>query len=168
MLIGEIALGTFVTIELEREKSIYNLTSKLFDHSETEILIAPPQMDDISFRLLEGDKIVVYAHSDAHLYRWECEEWSYVAEGIVSTVRLKCSKDGEKYNRRNAFRIPIDLSLQATKEGDKKAFKISIRDISFLGVGFSTYEDLEKDEIIHFNIVDGSWNLPITVTVVRR
>jgi hypothetical protein len=168
MMIGEIALGTFVTLELERQGNIYILTSKVFDTAETEILIAPPTLDENSFRLLERDKITVVAKIDAQLFRWECEEWNIETEGVISTVRLKCSKEGEKYNRRNAFRIPIDIEVKAAKDGNDKQFDISIRDISYLGVGFSSYEDINIKDKLHFTIVDEEWKFPLEVIIARK
>lgn len=169
MFVGEIILGSFVTLELERQGNIYTLTSKVISTEDTEIVVAPPQLDGKSFRLLERDKIVILAKVDAYLLRWKCEEWYNASEGIVSGIRLKCSEKGERYNRRNAFRLPIDLEeVQATKKDNDKTFKVSIRDISYLGVGFSSYEELKRDDNIYFTIVDENWKFPLEVTILRK
>jgi c-di-GMP-binding flagellar brake protein YcgR len=168
MLIGDIPLGSFVTLELERQGTIYTLQSKVVDTTDTEIVIALPQLDGINFRLLDRDKIAVLAKIDTYLYRWECNEYSSVTEGVAAFVRLTCLEAGERYNRRMAFRIPIDVKAQASRNDSNKSFEISIGNISYLGVGFSSYEELNVKDKIQFTFIEEGWEFPLTVVIVRR
>jgi c-di-GMP-binding flagellar brake protein YcgR len=168
MMLGDISLGSHVSLEVERQGIIYKLTSKIFDSAEKEIVIAPPQLDGNNFRLLERDKIVILAKVDAFLFRWECDMWHHVTEGVVSTICLKGSEKGERYNRRNAFRVPIDVDTEATNVDTNQTFPISLRNISYLGVGFTSFEDLNGKELVSFTIMDEEWKFPLTVNIVRK
>ena len=166
MLLGDTKVGKPIELQIQRDGYNYRVVSKIEEVSEGRICISLIASSKRIFEFLDTDVVDLVYRKDDRMWKW-CN----VKGGIVELDGeqfhcLMSTERGESYNRRNAFRVPmnqvIELQYKVMEEGSlpeiTECFRMKscialLRDISEVGVGFYTNNliDLENEVFFQFS-----------------
>lgn len=180
MLLGETRIGKPIDIYINRDGYHYRVVSKIEDASEGRVCISLIASTKHVFQFLSTDIIdIVYRNEDR---MWK---WTNVTGGIVELdgEKFHClysDQQGESYNRRNAYRISInesvDLLYKVTEQSDfsemEECYRIEncpaiIRDISEVGVGFYTNQLLNLETEVSFTFQSSIGDINCSAVIIR-
>lgn len=180
MLLGETRIGKPIDIFINRDGYHYRVVSKIEDVSEGKVCISLIASSKHIFQFLSTDIIdIVYRNEDR---MWK---WTNVTGGIVELDGekfhcLSSDKQGELYNRRNAYRVAIsenvDLLYKVIEDGQfsemEECYRMNncpamIRDISECGVGFYTNQLLPLETEVSFTFQSSIGEINCNAVIVR-
>lgn len=166
MQIKEMILGRKLEILVDREGYTYRLVSKVEGTAEGSVAVSAIVAKGRMFHFEETDDVTIIYRGEERMWKWD-----HVKPGLArlegETVHTFSSKEqGQVYNRRESFRVPIGESLlmyrvefEKTEEnGEEKViektfpFEGLLADLSVNGAGLYTDEDMEKDVVIGFDM----------------
>ncbi len=161
MFLMEIKPGSQLTIVIKHGKDVLEFNTVALRPEKDTLLVSPIMKDGKMINFVEISNIIyqmTFINSqDNRLYKW-------------SRIRIKAVKDekgqlyhmlvsdleGQPHNRRQSFRVSIDIDGVARFGPNQKAYEILIKDISSSGIGFICKQnvDISNDLIIHITFED--------------
>lgn len=181
MKLNEIVLGDMITIHAFTEgeaaelKAYYKpledsvrmklaAAAKNDNFVPIEMVKAPDKNNtEVLFTDIDCDLEVLVYHEE-QLYKFDHVIIPRATLSEKETIQLIISDtDGLKFNRRNAYRVPVGVRGELTIDGNQ--YPITVRDISRLGVGMIVPVTLEvtpgQDMKVSFEDATGAFDLPI-------
>ena len=179
MLIKEMVLGRKLEILVVREGYNYRLVSKVEGIADNTVAVSAIVAKGRMFHFEEGDDVTLVYRGAERMWTWE-----HVKTGMErldgETVHTFTSREqGQIYNRRDSFRVPIGESLlmyrvfsRKNEEGEVeeilKPFEGLLADLSVSGAGLYTDEDMDVDAIIGFDMPTHMGIMTCRGKIVRR
>lgn len=179
MLIKEMVLGRKLEILVVREGYNYRLVSKVEGIADNTVAVSAIVAKGRMFHFEEGDDVTLVYRGAERMWKWE-----HVKTGMArldgETVHTFTSREqGQIYNRRDSFRVPIGESLlmyrvlsKKNEEGEVeetlKPFEGLLADLSVSGAGLFTDEDMDVDAIIGFDMPTHMGIMTCRGKIVRR
>lgn len=179
MLIKEMVLGRKLEILVVREGYNYRLVSKVEGIADNTVAVSAIVAKGRMFHFEEGDDVTLVYRGAERMWKWE-----HVKTGMArldgETVHTFTSREqGQIYNRRDSFRVPIGESLlmyrvlsKKNEEGEVeeilKPFEGLLADLSVSGAGLYTDEDMDVDAIIGFDMPTHMGIMTCRGKIVRR
>ena len=179
MLIKEMVLGRKLEILVDREGYNYRLVSKVEGIADNTVAVSAIVAKGRMFHFEEGDDVTIVYRGAERMWKWE-----HVKTGMArmdgETVHTFSSREqGQIYNRRDSFRVPIGESLlmyrvfsRKNEEGEVeetlKPFEGLLADLSVSGAGLYTDEDMDVDAIIGFDMPTHMGIMTCRGKIVRR
>lgn len=179
MLIKEMVLGRKLEILVVREGYNYRLVSKVEGIADNTVAVSAIVAKGRMFHFEEGDDVTLVYRGAERMWKWE-----HVKTGMArldgETVHTFTSREqGQIYNRRDSFRVPIGESLlmyrvfsRKNEEGEVeeilKPFEGLLADLSVSGAGLYTDEDMDVDAIIGFDMPTHMGIMTCRGKIVRR
>lgn len=116
MLLNEMQVGKSIEIFVYRSGYKYRLVSKLEDVNEDSFSITLIANRTKVFHFQDSDKIEIIYRVNHQLWRWKnLKAKVIILDGSrVHHFTLSGSSEGEKFNRRNAFRVFIGDNVTLT------------------------------------------------------
>lgn len=116
MLLSEMKVGKSIEIMVCRDGYNYRFISKLEDVKEDSISITLIANRVSVFRFLDTDVIDIIYRIDELLYRWRNLKGKVAIIGDLRVHQLTItrSSEGERFNRRNAFRVFLGEEVRLT------------------------------------------------------
>ena len=111
MQIKEMILGRKLEILVDREGYTYRLVSKVEGTAEGSVAVSAIVAKGRMFHFEETDDVTIIYRGEERMWKWD-----HVKPGLArlegETVHTFSSKEqGQVYNRRESFRVPIGESL---------------------------------------------------------
>lgn len=163
MQIKEMVLGRKLEVLVDREGYNYRLVSKIEGTIGETVAVSAIVAKGRMFHFEETDDVTIVYRGAERMWKWD-----HVKPGLArlegETVHTFTAKgEGQVYNRREAFRVPIGESLlmyrvfsKKTEEGEVEEttvpFEGLLSDMSASGAGFYTNMELDGDAIIGFDM----------------
>ena len=151
MEIGEFKIGKSIEIDVERDEMIYRHKSKIEAVVDKSVYITPilNKRGD-SFNFKEGDKVTFVYRLGEKLWRWtDVKAGRGLYEGDSLQVLTVKVKEGESFNRREAFRVFFGTDtkvrrhvLDMAKTREYRMTHPEIRDINDLLAIDECYSDI--------------------------
>ena len=179
MLIKEMVLGRKLEVLIEREGYQYRLVSKIEGTTEFTVAVSAIVAKGRMFHFAEGDDVTIVYRGEERMWKWE-----HVKPGLArldgETVHTFSSREqGQVYNRRESFRVPIGESLlmyriftKKNEEGETvettRPFEGLLVDLSVSGAGFFTNEELDVDAMMGFDMPTHMGIMSCRGKIVRR
>lgn len=179
MLIKEMVLGRKLEVLVDREGYNYRLVSKVEGIADNTVAVSAIVAKGRMFHFEEGDDVTIVYRGAERMWKWE-----HVKTGMArldgETVHTFSSREqGQIYNRRDSFRVPIGESLlmyrvfsRKNEEGEVeetlKPFEGLLADLSVSGAGLYTDEDMDVDAIIGFDMPTHMGIMTCRGKIVRR
>lgn len=185
MLIKDILLGKKLEILVDREGYHYRFVSKVEGVAGNSVAVTVIAAKGRMFHFEEADNVSIVYRSSERMWKWD-----HVKAGLArlegSTVHTFSSKEqGQIYNRREAFRVPIGESLLMRRIVTKRAepvnssaektnaeaevtFDALLADLSVGGAGLYANEDMEVGTVIVFEMPTNLGILACRGEIVRR
>lgn len=179
MQIKEMILGRKLEVLVDREGYNYRLVSKIEGTTDGAVAVSAIVARGRMFHFEETDDVTIVYHSGERMWKWD-----HVKAGVArldgETVHTFSSKEqGQVYNRRESFRVPIGESLlmyrvqiEKTEEGEEVEkiipFEGLLSDLSGNGAGFFTNTELEVDALIGFDMPTHLGIMSCRGKIVRR
>ena len=179
MLIKEMVLGRKLEVLVEREGYQYRLVSKIEGTTEFTVAVSAIVAKGRMFHFEEGDDVTIVYRGEERMWKWD-----HVKPGLArldgETVHTFSSREqGQVYNRRESFRVPIGESLlmyriftKKNEEGETvettRPFEGLLVDLSVSGAGFFTNEELDVDAMMGFDMPTHMGIMSCRGKIVRR
>lgn len=166
MFLSDLRTGADIFVDVERNEDIYSLVGRVQQTDESGVFILFPNLSDRQFTFIPGDKVSARAKIALKLYKWSIEDWQTKRIDNFDMVNLRTKELGVTFNRRNAYRVPTQTTVNVSSE-EIESFDAVISDISLVGVALITDKSLAVEDILTFSIHDKAGDIPLTVKVVR-
>lgn len=182
MQIKEMVLGRKLEILVDREGYTYRLVSKVEGTTEGSVAVSAIVAKGRMFHFEETDDVTIVYRGGERMWKWD-----HVKTGVArldgETVHTFSSKEqGQIYNRRESFRVPIGENLlmyrveieKTEEDGEVKEiektfpFEGLLADLSVNGAGFFTDEELKVDMLIGFDMPTHLGIMSCRGKIVRR
>ena len=179
MLIKEMVLGRKLEVLVEREGYHYRLVSKIEGTTEFTVAVSAIVAKGRMFHFEEGDDVTIVYRGEERMWKWD-----HVKPGLArldgETVHTFSSREqGQVYNRRDSFRVPIGESLlmyriftKKNEEGETveitRPFEGLLVDLSVSGAGFFTNEELDVDAMMGFDMPTHMGIMSCRGKIIRR
>ncbi len=179
MLIKEMVPGRKLEILVDREGYNYRLVSKVEGIAENTVAVSAIVAKGRMFHFEDGDDVTIVYRSAERMWKWE-----HVKTGLArldgETVHTFTSREqGQTYNRRDSFRVPIGESLlmyrvfsKKNEDGEVqetlKPFEGLLADLSVSGAGLYTDEEMDVDAIMGFDMPTNMGIMSCRGKIVRR
>lgn len=182
MQIKEMVLGRKLEILVDREGYSYRLVSKVEGTVEGSVAVSAIVAKGRMFHFEETDDVTIIYRGEERMWKWD-----HVKPGLAryegETVHTFSTKEqGQVYNRRESFRVPIGESLlmyrvkieKAEEDGEIKEiektfpFEGLLADLSVNGAGLYTDEEMEIDTLIGFDMPTHLGIMSCRGKIVRR
>lgn len=179
MQIKEMLLGKKLEILVDREGYHYRLVSKVEGTAEYSVAVTLIAAQGRMFHFEETDDITIVYRGTERMWKWD-----HVKAGVArlegATVHTFSSKEqGQIYNRRESFRVPIGESLLMHRIVPEKTedeeiiekevpFDALLVDLSVNGAGLYTNEDMEIGQVIVFEMPTNLGILTCRGEIVRK
>lgn len=179
MTIKEMVLGRKLEILVDREGYNYRLVSKVEGTTEDTVAVSLIAAKGRTFHFTDTDDVTIVYRGAERMWKWD-----HVKPGMArldgETVHTFTSKEqGQTFNRRDSFRVPIGENLlmrhifpkKTTDEDEVEKYVIFdalLADLSVSGAGLYTDAELEKDMIIAFDMPTSLGILTCRGKIVRK
>lgn len=179
MLIKEMVLGRKLEVLVDREGYHYRLVSKIEGTTDYMVAVSAIVAKGRMFHFEEGDDVTIVYRGEERMWKWE-----HVKPGLArlegETVHTFSSREqGQVYNRRESFRVPIGESLlmyriffKKNEEGETvetmKPFEGLLSDLSVSGAGLFTDEEMDVDAMMGFDMPTHMGIMSCRGKIVRR
>lgn len=179
MLIKEMVLGRKLEVLVDREGYNYRLVSKIEGATDGMVAVSAIVAKGRMFHFEEGDDVTIVYRGEERMWKWE-----HVKPGLArlegETVHTFSSREqGQVYNRRDSYRVPIGESLlmyrvfsRKNEDGETeeafKPFEGLLVDLSVSGAGFYTDAELDIDAVIGFDMPTNMGIMTCRGKIVRR
>lgn len=179
MLIKEMVLGRKLEVLVDREGYHYRLVSKIEGTTDYTVAVSAIVAKGRMFHFEEGDDVTIVYRGEERMWKWE-----HVKPGLArlegETVHTFSSREqGQVYNRRESFRVPIGESLlmyrifsKKNEEGETvetmKPFEGLLSDLSVSGAGLFTDEEMDVDAMMGFDMPTHMGIMSCRGKIVRR
>lgn len=179
MLIKEMVLGRKLEVLVDREGYNYRLVSKIEGTADGTVAVSAIMAKGRMFHFEEGDIVTIVYRGEERMWKWE-----RVKPGLArldgETVHTFSSREqGQVYNRRDSFRVPIGESLlmyrifsKKNEEGETeeklKPFEGLLVDLSVSGAGLYTDEEMDIDAMMGFDMPTSMGIMTCRGKIVRR
>jgi len=163
LLIKEMIIGKMLEVLVDREGYHYRFVSKVEGIAENSVAITLIAAKGRVFHFEDTDDVSIVYRGTERMWKWE-----HVKAGVArldgAPVHTFFSKEqGQIYNRRESFRVPIGESLLMhrvveTREEENeiieevRKFEALLADLSVNGAGIYTNEDLPIGTTILFDM----------------
>ena len=153
-----------ITAKNPEEVSVNYKTKTVFGMNE--MLFAEPVKQEEAVLDFSGKKLsisITYAKEDGTVLEWKKCAVKNVRYQKVRYMVLYSAEDGKKVNRRDAYRhfLAYDGVLHFGK--NRKERKVTVRDISVMGVGIIMEEEHEVQDLglLNLEFHDEEFNMPL-------
>ncbi len=179
MLIKEMVLGRKLEVLVDREGYNYRLVSKIEGATDGMVAVSAIVAKGRMFHFEEGDDVTIVYRGEERMWKWE-----HVKPGLArmegETVHTFSSREqGQVYNRRDSYRVPIGESLlmyrvfsRKNEDGETeetfKPFEGLLVDLSVSGAGFYTDAELDIDAVMGFDMPTNMGIMTCRGKIVRR
>ena len=161
MFLTEILPGTNLTILLHYEKEVLEFTTIAVRSVKGGLLVEPIMQDGKMINFIEKYNILyqlTFVNSeDSRLYKWNRIVIKAIKDEKGQSYHMLVSElEGQPYNRRQSFRVPLALDGVARFGPYKMTHTVTIKNISSGGIGFECEKDVNcpEDTIIHLSFED--------------
>ena len=170
MFLTEVRPGTQLTIVIKHGKDVLEFNTVAIRPEKDTLLVSPITKDGKMINFVENS-IIMYQMTfvnkeDNRLYKWSRVSIKAVKDDKGQLYHMILSDlEGQPHNRRQSFRVSIDIDGVARFGPNQKAFEVLIKDISSSGVGFICAQnvDISNDLIIHITFEDKSLHISFKI-----
>ena len=167
MKLNELAVDSSLQLEFEAGAEKLYLDVQIAQVSKSGLILYPVIIDGkaLSFKNNENVINLVYLQREGKPLLWKKVAVSNAVINGRNFVLVRSVLDGVEYNRRNNYRLPLDIKGNIAGYGD-----VLIRDISNNGLGFVISKDSPRCTIgqtVKINFSARNINYTISVTVAR-
>lgn len=178
-MIKEMVLGRKLEVLVDREGYHYRLVSKIEGTTDYTVAVSAIVAKGRMFHFEEGDDVTIVYRGEERMWKWE-----HVKPGLArlegETVHTFSSREqGQVYNRRDSFRVPIGESLlmyrvfaKKNEEGETveitRPFEGLLADLSVSGAGIFTDEEMDVDAMMGFDMPTHMGIMSCRGKIVRR
>ena len=170
MLIDDIVIGNNVEVEVKLQGHTMNFTSQVIMIIDDNLFISPVKSDDQTIGFNDNCLVSILYNLDGRIYRWKDVELKLIRyDGFIYHVTVLKGK-GQPYNRRKAYRLYLgmEMLLFLNLSQGPTALSVNVKDISELGVGFITSDEIELNKSFRLNFKDGPTRLTLEGTIIRK
>lgn len=187
-------VGKSIEVYVYRSGYKYRLVSKLEDVKEDNFSITLITSRTKTFHFEDTDKIEIIYRKNHQLWKWKDLKASMVVldNDVLHRFLAIGSLEGEKFNRRNAFRVFLgekvtltyyEIHLESKKDKASKEEDTSIteeidykekhcygliKDLSESGVGIFTNHEFDKKDEVKFTLDTPYGMLKCNAVIVRK
>lgn len=164
MKIGKLTPYTKAVLKIDDDEFPVMIIDSDGEHS---VSINHPSNKGVSIKL--PDIFILRCIHDGMPMEWEIRDYSYFKASIPS-LKLNSDTPGMKMNNREAFRITFKQDIEARVSGRNKQqhIEITIENISRVGLGFTSKEELERGDFITVRIERNDFSEVFTYMIVRK
>jgi c-di-GMP-binding flagellar brake protein YcgR len=166
LLIHEIPVGTHILIRVDREGQDKYVPSIVDEASNYMVSILAPMEGTRLVSLSRAEIIDVLVIGQNGINKWSCKLVNRDYKNAVPIVTLTSSANSISYNRRNSYRVSLLQDIDY--ECNKKTYKGTLLDMSFIGIGFNSDIRHSVGEYIKFPVdLDGEI-LDMKAQIIRQ
>lgn len=157
-------IPVFVKFEQGEERFILEGIIKKVDKFGIYVFLTT----ELKVNLVNGNfqNLIIEALVSKNYYCWNVEKCVENKINEEQIFYLKVTKNGKQLNRRENFRVPIDLSVTMTDLTGTK-YNVKIVNLSMQGVGFTSKNVISKNGIYHFALIENEQMISMMITIVR-
>lgn len=179
MQIKEMLLGRKLEILVDREGYHYRLVSKVEGTAENAVAVTLIAAKGRVFHFTETDDVTIIYRGTERMWKWDHVKPGLARLDGVAVHTFSSKEQGQIYNRRESFRVPIGESLlmsrivSITEEEDEVVenvtkFEALLADLSVNGAGIYSNEEMALGTTIVFEMPTNLGILSCRGDIVRK
>jgi c-di-GMP-binding flagellar brake protein YcgR len=154
-MLSNIAQGTRVEIKSHYDDSPY-ITTVESASAGGEVLLDVMRLGGSETRLSENKPYVLRFYTERGVFKYSAVLRGYTRKEKIDYMQFQTSGEGEKVQRRQAFRLPcgedVNLCIIENVEDERVMLKGYIRDISSGGVKLLTQHELDASNLLEITL----------------
>ncbi len=161
MLLVEIAEGTSLTIVLRYNTEKHEFPTTAVRPVKEGLLVEPITEQGKMINFVNKTnmlyQLTLVNAEDSRLYKWNKIKVKAIRDREGKSYHMLVSDlEGQVYNRRQSFRVPVLLNGIAQFGPNKKTHEVVIKNISAGGIGFDCKDDIDciGNMLIHLSFED--------------
>ena len=161
MFLTDILPETPLTIYINYDKQILEFSTVAVRSVTGGLLVEPITQNNLMINFVEKYNILYQLtfvnDEDNRLYKWNKITIKAVKDAKGQSYHMLISElEGHPYNRRESFRVPLDLEGIARFGPNRMTHKITVKNISAGGIGFECKNNVEIQEemLVHLSFED--------------
>lgn len=157
MFLMEILPGTQLTIVIKYGRDVLEFNTVAIRPEKNALLVSPITKDGKMINFVEVSNILYQltfvSSTDNRLYKWTRVAIKAVKDDRGQLYHMIVSEvEGQPHNRRQSFRVSINMEGVARFGVNEKAHQVRIKDISSSGIGFECDQNITISEDMQIRV----------------
>lgn len=137
--------GESIEIIISRGDNSRTFKTKIISNLDSKVEIISPFTSDMNLNIKEDEFVEIVYTTERGLVRWNCKCIENKYENSVNLLVLQSEKPGERFNRRQAYRVNYIQNIKYICKNTEQVCQGKMLDISVTGARFITKLSHEKD-----------------------
>lgn len=169
MNLSELITGNMVTLQVPLSDSYHEFNTRIVGKKDGVLILSCVKVAGKALRMPLG-KINIYCQLLNKLYIWRGVKVDTLPLGARVYYRIKDTNlESEYYNRRGAYRLPVDeiLQLGIYRDGKETKEEVLVKDISESGFAFITNYELKKGDKVKLTYTPEDETFDMSAYIIR-
>ncbi|MCR5515979.1 MAG: PilZ domain-containing protein [Lachnospira sp.] len=169
MNLSELITGNMVTLQVPLSDSYHEFGTRIVGKKDGVLILSCVKVAGKNIRM-PLDKINIYCQLLNKLYIWRGVKVDTLPLGARVYYRIKDTNlESENYNRRGAYRLPVDeiLQLGIYRNGEEQKESVLVKDISESGFAFITNREFKKGDRVRLSYTPEEETFDMHAYIIR-